>query len=98
MAWDTKCGSPLAIFCIPTHFMAAPPPPPPPCHILSGATRSPPPPPYFVWRYTGAIFGLFGDIFTLNADYIAWKLLKMALEDEYVPGRFETAKLFTWPF
>ena len=30
------------------------------------------------------IFGLFGDIFTLNADYIAWKLLKMALEVEYM--------------
>ena len=28
--------------------------------------------------------GLFGDIFTLNADYIAWKLLKMALEVEYM--------------
>ena len=24
MAGDTKCGSLLAIFCIPTHFMAAP--------------------------------------------------------------------------
>ena len=24
MAGDTKCGSPLAIFCIPTHFVAAP--------------------------------------------------------------------------
>ena len=33
---------------------------------------------------TEAIFGLFGDIFTLNADYIAWKLLKMALEVEYM--------------
>ena len=33
---------------------------------------------------TGAIFGLFGDIFTLNADYIARKLLKMALEVEYM--------------
>ena len=31
-----------------------------------------------------AIFGLFGDIFTLNADYIAWKLLKMALEVQYM--------------
>ena len=31
-----------------------------------------------------AIFGKFGDIFTLNADYIAWKLLKMALEVEYM--------------
>ena len=29
-------------------------------------------------------FGHFGDIFTLNADYIAWKLLKMALEVEYM--------------
>ena len=27
---------------------------------------------------------IFGDIFTLNADYIAWKLLKMALEVEYM--------------
>ena len=24
MAGDTKCGSLLAIFCIPTHFVAAP--------------------------------------------------------------------------
>ena len=24
MAGDTKCGSPLAIFCIPTQFVAAP--------------------------------------------------------------------------
>ena len=24
MAGDTKCGSRLAIFCIPTHFVAAP--------------------------------------------------------------------------
>ena len=24
MAGDTKCGRPLAIFCIPTHFVAAP--------------------------------------------------------------------------
>ena len=32
----------------------------------------------------GYFFGLFGDIFTLNADYIAWKLLKMALEVEYM--------------
>ena len=24
MAGDTKCGSPLAIFCIPIHFVAAP--------------------------------------------------------------------------
>ena len=31
-----------------------------------------------------AIFGLFGDIFTFIADYIAWKLLKMALEVEYM--------------
>ena len=29
-------------------------------------------------------FDLFGDIFTLNADYIAWKLLKIALEVEYM--------------
>ena len=29
-------------------------------------------------------FGLFGDIFTINVDYIAWKLLKMALEVEYM--------------
>ena len=28
--------------------------------------------------------GLFGDIFTLNSDYIAWELLKMALEVEYM--------------
>ena len=27
---------------------------------------------------------IFGDIFTLNADCIAWKLLKMALEVEYM--------------
>ena len=27
---------------------------------------------------------IFGDIFTLNADGIAWKLLKMALEVEYM--------------
>ena len=33
---------------------------------------------------TEAIFGLFEDIFTLNADYIAWKLLQMALEVEYM--------------
>ena len=33
---------------------------------------------------TQTIFGLFGDIFTLNADYIAWELLKMALEVEYM--------------
>ena len=30
------------------------------------------------------IFGLFGDIFSLNADYIAWKLLRMALDVEYM--------------
>ena len=29
-------------------------------------------------------FGIFLDIFTLNADYIAWKLLKMAFEVEYM--------------
>ena len=29
-------------------------------------------------------FWLFGDIFTLNADYIKCKLLKMALEVEYM--------------
>ena len=29
MAGDTKCGSPLAIFCIPTHFVG---------DTLSGAT------------------------------------------------------------
>ena len=28
----------------------------------------------------------FGDIFSLNADYIAWKLLKKALEVEYMMG------------
>ena len=56
------------------------------------------------------IFGLFGDIFTLNADYIAWKLLKMALEVEYMmdfyhPGllvtdlhlRSSTDRQSTWP-
>ena len=31
---------------------------------------------------TEAIFGLFGEIFTLIADCIAWKILKMALEVE----------------
>ena len=56
------------------------------------------------------IFGKFGDIFTLNADYIAWKLLKMALEVEYMmeyqhPGlpvtdlhlRSSTDRQSTWP-
>ena len=56
------------------------------------------------------IFGLFGDIFTLNADYIAWKLLKMALEVQYMmdfyhPGllvtdlhlRSSTHRQSTWP-
>ena len=56
------------------------------------------------------IFGIFGDIFTLNADYIAWKLLKMALEIEYMmeyqhPGlpvtdlhwRSSTDCQSTWP-
>ena len=33
---------------------------------------------------TEVIFCLFGDIFTLIADYIAWKLLKMVLEVEYM--------------
>ena len=33
---------------------------------------------------TDCIFHIFGDISTLNADYIAWKLLKMALEVEYM--------------
>ena len=33
---------------------------------------------------TEVIFGLFGDIFTLIAVYIALKLLKMALEVEYM--------------
>ena len=33
---------------------------------------------------TGISDAIFGDIFTLNADYIAWKLLKMALEVEYM--------------
>ena len=33
---------------------------------------------------TKAIFGLFEDIFTLIADYIVWKLLKMALQVEYM--------------
>ena len=46
MAGDTKCGSPLAIFCVPTQFVAAhlaifciP-------HTLCGV--------YIIWRYTGA--------------------------------------------
>ena len=56
------------------------------------------------------IFGLFGDIFTLNADFIAWKLLKMALEVEYMmdfchPGllvtdlhlRSSTDRQSNWP-
>ena len=56
------------------------------------------------------IFGLFGDIFTLNTDYIAWKLLKMALEVEYMmdfchPGllvtdlhlRSSSDRQSTWP-
>ena len=55
-------------------------------------------------------FGIFGDIFTVNADYIAWKLLKMALEVEYMmeyqhPGlpvtdlhwRSSTDRQSTWP-
>ena len=33
---------------------------------------------------TGISDAIFGDIFTLSADYIAWKLLKMALEVEYM--------------
>ena len=33
---------------------------------------------------TMTIYGLFGDIFTLFADYIAWKLLKMVLEVQYM--------------
>ena len=33
---------------------------------------------------TGISDAIFGDIFTLIADYIAWKLLKMALEVEYM--------------
>ena len=56
------------------------------------------------------IFGKIGDIFTLNADYIAWKLLKMALEVVYMmeyqhPGlpvtdlhlRSSTDRQSTWP-
>ena len=35
-------------------------------------------------RPSNLVYGLFGDIFTLNADYIAWKLLKMALAVEYM--------------
>ena len=35
---------------------------------------------------TGISDAIFGDIFTLNTDYIAWKLLKMALEVEYMMG------------
>ena len=31
-----------------------------------------------------ALQSFFGDIFTLSADYIAWKLLKMVLEIEYM--------------
>ena len=41
------------------------------------------------------IFGLFGDIFTLNADYIAWKLLKMALEVEYMMDFYHPGLLVT---
>ena len=37
---------------------------------------------------TKAIFGLFGDIFTLIADYMAWKPLKMALEVEYMEYQY----------
>ena len=33
---------------------------------------------------TGIFDAIFGDIFTLNADYTAWKLLIMALEVEYM--------------
>ena len=56
------------------------------------------------------IFGIFADIFTLNADYIAWKLLEMAFEVEYMteyqhPGwpvtdlrwRSSTDRQSTWP-
>ena len=41
------------------------------------------------------VFGLFGDIFTLNADYIAWKLLKMALEVEYMMDFYHPGLLVT---
>ena len=41
------------------------------------------------------IFGLFGDIFTLNADYIAWKLLKIALEVQYM---MEYQHPVCWPW
>ena len=38
------------------------------------------------WRLTTKYLteAIFGDIFTLNADSNAWKLLKMALEIEYM--------------
>ena len=58
MAGDTKCGSLLAIFCIPTHFVAAPLPYfvsphtlwQPPCHILYPHTICGG---YIIWHYTG---------------------------------------------
>ena len=37
-------------------------------------------------RQSTSLRPYFGDIFTLNADYIAWKLLKMALEVQYMMG------------
>ena len=56
------------------------------------------------------IFGIFGDIFTFNADDIAWKLMKMALEVEYMMEyphaglpvtdlhlRSSTERQITWP-
>ena len=43
----------------------------------------------------GHFFGLFGDIFILIADYIAWKLLKMALEVEYMMGYQDLGLLVT---
>ena len=33
---------------------------------------------------TGISDAIFGDTFTLSADYIAWKLLKMALDVQYM--------------
>ena len=44
---------------------------------------------------TGISDAIFGDIFTLNADYIAWKLLKMALVVEYM---MEYQHPVCWPW
>ena len=49
----------------------------------------------FLYPRTKVILGLFGDIFTLNADYIAWKLLKMALEVEYMMDFYHPGLLVT---